>query len=124
MLGAASQCVKAKLLFLYLPQTHRHSPTREHRPLQAALGPPKPAIVPTCFTQTIGAQCSMLLWSLCPPPPSLYPPELIQRSNERLRLNSGKEQVRFLAGWKSPKGFSVPSSLVKAKLTSAEGEIH
>ena len=60
-LGLQASEFKAMLVFVYLPQIDRDAPTRVHRPLQPALGPPMPARVPTCFSQTIGAQCSMLL---------------------------------------------------------------
>jgi len=110
MFTAASQS-KTMVIFLYLPQTRCHAPAKAHRPLQPALGPPLAATVPTCNTQTIGAQCSMLLWSRCSPPPSLNP----NSSPSGWVYHSGKEQLRWLAGWKSPKGFSVPSSLGEAK---------
>jgi hypothetical protein len=65
-----------------------------------------PPQFPHATLKTTGAQCSMLLWCCYPPPPL----SLTRPASQRVAGSTTAAKNSF-AGWKSPKGFSVPSSL-------------
>lgn len=113
---------KTIVMFLYLPQTRCHAPAKVHQPLQLALGPPLAATVPTCNTQTISSQCSMLLWSRCPLPLSVPNP-----APHRVAGSATAAKCSFagLLTGNLPRVFLFQAVWVKQKLNaSAEGELH
>jgi hypothetical protein len=127
MVTAVSQN-QSMVMLPYLPQTRCHGPEEAHRPLQPALGPALVAPVPTCFSPTIRAQCSMLLWSLptsplsAPRPGRTIPAPHGAVTSTRAATSSF---ARSLA-WNLPKVFLFQAVWVTQKVQNAsvEGGIH